>query len=151
MKDFLLTRLHLAVTTAKLCGPGGVRAVMAENLLLKQQLMVLRRAHRRAPNLTQSDRLLCGFLSLLLRPERIRKVAVACRPLIHLSSAYGKWREEIAVRHSGLRVSNAPLPVLIRDSPMKRKASLTELVSEDVRTEAHGRLGPAPGNVRRFW
>jgi hypothetical protein len=62
MKDFLLTLLRLAVTTAKLCGPGGVRAVMAENLLLKQQLIVLRRARQRAPNLTRSDRLLCGFL-----------------------------------------------------------------------------------------
>jgi hypothetical protein len=34
MKDFLLDLLHLAVTTAKLCGPGGVRAVIAENLVL---------------------------------------------------------------------------------------------------------------------
>jgi hypothetical protein len=37
MKDLLLTLLHLAVTTAKLCRPGGVRAVITENLLLKQQ------------------------------------------------------------------------------------------------------------------
>src|SRR6185295_1919786 len=44
MEDSLLTLLHLAVTTAKLCGRGGVRAVMAENLLLKQQLIVLRPA-----------------------------------------------------------------------------------------------------------
>jgi hypothetical protein len=51
MKDLLLTLLHLAVMTAKLCGPGGVRAVIAENLLLKQQLIVLRRARHRAPNL----------------------------------------------------------------------------------------------------
>jgi hypothetical protein len=43
VKKLLLTLLHLAVVTAKLCGPGGVRAVMAENLLLKQQLIVLRR------------------------------------------------------------------------------------------------------------
>jgi putative transposase len=87
MKDFLLALLHLTVTTAKLCGPGGVRAVIAENLVLKQQLIVLRRARRRAPNLTLSDRLLCGFASLLcgfasllLRPGRIRKVAIALRP-----------------------------------------------------------------------
>ena len=38
MKDLLLPLLHLAVTAAKLCRPGGVRAVIAENLLLKQQL-----------------------------------------------------------------------------------------------------------------
>ena len=38
MKDLLLTLLHWAVMTATLCGPGGVRAVIAEHLLLKQQL-----------------------------------------------------------------------------------------------------------------
>jgi len=64
MRNLLLTLLHLAGVAARLCGPGGVRAVIAENLLLKQQLIVLRRAHRRAPNLTRSDRLLCGFAEL---------------------------------------------------------------------------------------
>ena len=80
MKDLLLALLHLAVTTAKLCGPGGARAVIAENLVLKQQLIVLRRARQRAPNLTLSDRLLCGFGSLFLSPGRIRKVAIGVRP-----------------------------------------------------------------------
>jgi hypothetical protein len=37
MKDLLLALLHLAVMAAKLCPPGGVRAVMAENLLLKRK------------------------------------------------------------------------------------------------------------------
>src|SRR5438552_15591829 len=80
MKDLLLTLLYLTVMTAKFCGPGGVRAVIAENLLLKQQLIVLRRARHRAPNLTLRDRLLCGFGSLFLSPGRIRKVAIAVRP-----------------------------------------------------------------------
>src|SRR4030081_2438443 len=80
MKELLLTLLHLAVMTAKLCAPGGVRAVIAENLLLKQQLIVLRRARQRAPNLTLSDRLLCGFGSLFLSRGRIRKVAIVIRP-----------------------------------------------------------------------
>ncbi len=64
MKDLLLPLLHLAVTAAKLCRPGGVRAVIAENLLLKQQLIVLRRSRQRAPNLRVGDRLLCGFGAL---------------------------------------------------------------------------------------
>src|SRR5262249_45554807 len=80
MRDLLFALLHLAVVTAKLCGSGGVRAVIAENLVLKQQLIVLRRARRRAPNLTRSDRLLCGLGSLFLSPGRIRKVAIALRP-----------------------------------------------------------------------
>jgi hypothetical protein len=80
MKDLPLTLLHLAVVAAKLCGPGGVRAVIVENLLLKQQLIVLRRARQRAPNLTLTAQLLCGFGSLFLSPGRIRKVAIALRP-----------------------------------------------------------------------
>ena len=80
MKDLLLTLLHLAVMTAKLCGPGGVRAVIAENLVLKQQLIVLRRGRQRAPRLTPSDRLLCGFGALFLRPGRIQKLGIAVRP-----------------------------------------------------------------------
>ena len=80
VKDVLFALLHLTVMAAKICGPGGVRAVMAENLLLKQQLIVLRRGRQRAPNLTASDRLLCGFWSLFLNPPRIRNVAIAFRP-----------------------------------------------------------------------
>jgi hypothetical protein len=37
MREFLLILLDLAVTAAKLCAPGGVRAVIAENPVLKQQ------------------------------------------------------------------------------------------------------------------
>jgi hypothetical protein len=80
MNDLLLTMLHLAVMIAQLIGPGGVRAVIAENLLLKQQLIVLRRGRQRAPNLTLRDRLLCGFESLFISPGRIQKVAIAIRP-----------------------------------------------------------------------
>src|SRR4030081_2039281 len=80
MKELLLILLHLAVMTAKLCGRGGVRAVIAENLVLKQQLIVLRRGRRRAPSLTLCDRSLRGFASLFLSPGRIRKVAIALRP-----------------------------------------------------------------------
>jgi hypothetical protein len=96
MKDLLLVPLHLAVVTAKLCGPGGVRAVIAENLLLKQQLIVLRRARHRAPNLTLSARLLCGFGSLFLSAERIRKLAIGIRPstllAFHRALVRGKYR-----------------------------------------------------------
>jgi hypothetical protein len=54
--------------------------VIAENLVLKQQLIILRRARRRAPKLTLSDRLLCGVGSLFLDPGRIRTLALAFPP-----------------------------------------------------------------------
>ena len=50
------------------------------DLLLKQQLIVLRRARKRAPNLTSSDRLLFGFWSIFLTAGRIRKAAIALQP-----------------------------------------------------------------------
>ena len=80
MKELLHALLQLAVLSARLCGPGGVRGVIAENLLLKQQLLVLRRGRRRAPNLTLSNRLICAVGSLFLSPGRIHKIAVALRP-----------------------------------------------------------------------
>jgi hypothetical protein len=40
----------------------------------------LRRARKRAPNLTSSDRLLCGFWSIFLSPVRIRRAAIALQP-----------------------------------------------------------------------
>ena len=57
-----------------------MRAVIAENLLLKQQLLVLRRGRQRAPNLALSDRLICAVGALFLSPERLHKVAIALRP-----------------------------------------------------------------------
>ena len=46
MKDVLLALLHLAVMTAKLCGAGGVRTVIAESLGQLLSPIVLRRARR---------------------------------------------------------------------------------------------------------
>ena len=79
MKDIVILLVHLLTTVAKLLGPGGTKAVIAENLLLKQQLLVVTRSRRRAPNLSPPDRFLMGFWSLFLRPGRIFKVAIGIR------------------------------------------------------------------------
>ena len=52
MKDMVILLVHLLTTVAKLLGPGGAKAIIAENLLLKQQLLVVTRSRRRAPNLS---------------------------------------------------------------------------------------------------
>src|SRR5262249_43121855 len=104
MNDVLLAVLHLAVMAAKLCGPGAVRAVIAENLLLKQQLMVLRRGRRRSPTLTRIDRLLCRWWSLFLRSGRIQTIAVAFRPstllAFHRALVRRKYRRLFSSRPS---------------------------------------------------
>src|SRR5207253_11423624 len=55
MREFLILVVHLLVTFAKLLRPGGARAVLAESLLLKHQLLISNRSRQRAPNLTSND------------------------------------------------------------------------------------------------
>ena len=66
MKEVFYLLFHLLTTLAKLIRPGGSRTVIAENLLLKQQLIIHSRSRQRAPNLTTQDRALLGFWSLFL-------------------------------------------------------------------------------------
>ena len=71
---YLLTlAIHLLVTFAKLLRPGGARAVAAESLLLKHQLLISNRSRQRATNLTTLDRFVLGFATLFREPRRIAK------------------------------------------------------------------------------
>lgn len=80
MRDLLLLVIHLFVTVAKLVRPGGARAVAAESLLLKQQLLIIHRSRQRAPNLTTLDRFVLALTSLLVSPHRIPKLAAILKP-----------------------------------------------------------------------
>ena len=80
MKDHLVLLGHLLTTVAKLLGPGGAKIIVADSLLMKQQLLVLNRSRRRAPNLSALDRFLLGFWSLFLNPRHIQRAAVIIRP-----------------------------------------------------------------------
>ena len=70
---------------AKLFQPGGSRAVIAENPLLKQQLIIHSRSRQRAPNLSTGDRALLVFWSLFLNPKRIVGAAIIIKPSTLLS------------------------------------------------------------------
>ena len=80
MKDLIYLLLHLLTTLAKMIKSGGGRAVMAENLLLKQQLIIHSRSRQRAPNLTTHDRVLLGFWTLFMNPGRIARSAIIIKP-----------------------------------------------------------------------
>ena len=49
MRDLAVLFLHLLTTVARLAGPGGARAVVAESVLVKQQLLILNRSVKRSP------------------------------------------------------------------------------------------------------
>ena len=74
MRDLLILAVHLLVTIAKLTRPGGARAVAAESLLLKHQLLINNRSQKRAPNLTSLDRFVLGLTTLFVNPRRIPKL-----------------------------------------------------------------------------
>ena len=80
MRDLLILLVHLIATLARLMGPGGLRSVVAESLLVKQQLLILNRSRHRAPNLRASDRILAGVCALFMRPARVLRSAIVLRP-----------------------------------------------------------------------
>ena len=49
VRDLLILVIHVLVTLLKLVRPGGLRAVVAESLLLKHQILISNRARHRAP------------------------------------------------------------------------------------------------------
>jgi len=85
MNGTILLLLHLLSALAKLIRPGRYRSIIAENLLLKQQLIIHSRARRRSPNLSTHCRTVLGFLSLFLSPRRITRAAVIIKPSTPLS------------------------------------------------------------------
>ena len=85
MHDLVILLVHIIATLARLLGPGGTRSVVAESVLLKQQLLILNRSLQRSPNLRPSDRLVAGLCALLIRPARLIRSAIVLKPSTLLS------------------------------------------------------------------
>ena len=87
----MLFRSFIA-TLARLLGPGGVRSIVAESLLLKHQLLILNRSRQRSPNLSAWDRILAGLMALLVRPTRLLRSPIVLKPstLLGLHKAISK-------------------------------------------------------------
>jgi putative transposase len=96
---------HLLVTLAQLARPGGVRAVAAESLAVKHQLLVMKRSRRRSPNLTPWDRAILGFCTLLVSPRRLGKMAVILKTstLLRLHRALAKRKYRVLYSPGPLR------------------------------------------------
>ena len=96
MRDPIILLVHLIATLARLMGPGGLRAVVAESLLVKHQLLIHNRSRHRAPNLRASDRILAGVCALFMRPARVIRSAIVLRPStvlgFHRSLCHRKYR-----------------------------------------------------------
>jgi transposase InsO family protein len=118
VKDLILLILRLLAGLITLLGGRGTRAVLAENLLLKQQLLVMQRSRRRAPNLRTPDRLLFGFCALFLSPRRLVRTAIILKPSTLLRFHRGlkgfKYRFLYAPGSRSKPGPKGPSPELIR-------------------------------------
>jgi putative transposase len=78
MRNLSVLFIHFIAVLGRLLGPGGVRSIIAESLLLKHQLLT--RSRQRSPNLCTSDRILAGLMALLVRPTRLLRSAIVLKP-----------------------------------------------------------------------
>jgi len=101
MKTLALLVIHVLTTLAQRAGPGGAKAIIAESVLLKHQQLIARRSAGKTPKLTTSDRFLCGFLTIFMRPGRIRKASVVLKP-----ATLTKFRRALVSRNYRLLFSS---------------------------------------------
>src|SRR5258708_4829639 len=128
MRLLFILVAHLLVTLARLIGPGGVRAVAAESLAVKHQLLIIKRAQRRSPKLTAWDRLILGFCTLVVSRRRLGKIAVTLKTStllrLHRALVKRKYRLLYSSRRSGRPGPKGPSRELIDTVvEMKRRNS----------------------------
>src|SRR5215831_8992692 len=80
MHDILVVLVHSIVTVVRLIKPGGLRAVVAESVLTRHQLLILNRSRKRAPSLRVSDRMIACLCTLLMHPSRMLRCGIVLKP-----------------------------------------------------------------------
>jgi putative transposase len=138
MRELVILFLHLLATVARLAGPGGARAVVAESLLVKQQLLILNRSRRRSPNLHLADRVVAGMCARFMRPSRLVRSAIVLKPstLLRLHRALTK-RQYRRLFSSTVPTAFAPvtglrqvrLAVAVHVGPARRATRLDPLTA----------------------
>jgi len=117
MRDLAILFIHLFATIAKLMHPGGARAVVAESLLVKHQLVILIRGLERAPNLRPVDRVVGGLCTLFIRPGRLVCSAVVLKTstllAFHPALVKRKYRRLFSPKRRGKPSLKGPSPPLI--------------------------------------
>ena len=106
----ILLAVHLIVTVARLALPGGVRSIIAESLLIKQQLIISRRTIKRAPPLTTIDRFVLGLATFFVSRRRIAKLAAVVKPatLLRFHEALVDRKYRRLFSSAGVRVKPGP-------------------------------------------
>lgn len=94
MKNLLMVATALVLLSHKLLRPRGLKTLLAENLLLKHQLLLVSRPRKRAPKLSPLDRGLLGLWTSLPDLRRLQRAALVVKPstLLKYHHTLIKWK-----------------------------------------------------------
>ena len=92
---------HYIILCMRLLSPGGARAIMAENIALRQQLIVLSRKKRRSPKLSFFEKITFGLFTTMISSKRLNRIAILIKPATFL-----KFHKALVNRKYRLLFSN---------------------------------------------
>jgi len=112
MKHFFILTFYFLRSVAILAKFGGKKSLIAENMLLRKQLITLNRRRKRAPNLSKWERLIFSFLTAIINPKRLFKIAIAIKPsmLIRFHKALIKRKYSALFSNKSRRKPGPPGP-----------------------------------------
>lgn len=96
----------------KLLIPGGIRSVIAKNICLRQQLIILNRNKKRCPNLLNTDRFIFGFSSQYINSKRLCRLAILIKPatLMKLHKLFVKRKYRLLFSNKSYKKSDRTGP-----------------------------------------
>ena len=105
---FLKKARKLRLVFARLCWPGGKSLLVAEVILLRQQLLLIRRKQKRAPALNNWDRFVFAFTTFFIKSSRLPNLSssVAHSTLVGLHKAL--VQRKVLTSISGLKRKPGP-------------------------------------------
>ena len=134
MRHLVVLFIHFFATLVRLLGPGGVRSLVAESLLLKHQLLIVDRSRQRSPNPCTSDRILAGLMVLLVRPTRLFRSAIVLKPstllALHKTMSKRKYRMLFSPNRCRKPGPKAPSAELVRAVVEMKQRNPTGAVRE---------------------
>lgn len=80
MRHCIYFLFHLITILLKLSKPGGLKTIVAENIMLWQQLITISIKRKRAPNLSSAMRIILGLLTALIKPNRLSRIGILIKP-----------------------------------------------------------------------
>ncbi len=118
MRDITELLFSLMRCLTILLRPGGTKSIAAENLILRQQLIVISRSRKRSPKLTRSDRTVFAVLAQIIPRRRLTKLAIVVQPAailkFHKALVKKKYRALYSAKSGGKPGPKGPDETLIR-------------------------------------